>query len=46
MKGCSNPPVCPWTSEIPVDDDDRDKNTDGVHDECEEQILGYQRQHQ
>ncbi len=32
--------------EVPVDDDDRDQDGDGVHDECEEQVLCDERQHQ
>ena len=34
------------TSKVPVDDDNSDEDADGVHDEGEEQVLGYQRQHQ
>lgn len=39
-------PVSPRSSEIPIDDNHGHKDTDGVHDEGKEQILGYQWQHQ
>ena len=38
-------PVSARSSEVPIDDDDRHQNTNGVHDEGEQQILGDQRQH-
>ena len=34
------------TSKVPVDDDNSDEDADGVHDEGEEQVLGYKGQHQ
>ena len=34
------------TSEVPVDDDNSHEDADGVHDEGEEQVLGYKGQHQ
>ena len=36
--------MCSRSSEVPVDDDDGDKNTDGVHDESEQEILGNERE--
>jgi len=36
--------MCSRSSEVPVDDDDGDKNTDGVHDESEQEILGDERE--
>ena len=38
--------MSPGSSEVPVDDDDRDEDTDSVHDEGEEEILGDQREHE
>ena len=36
--------MCSRSSEVPVDDDDRDENTDSVHDEGEQEILGNERE--
>ena len=36
--------VGPWTSEVPVDDDDGREDGDAVHEEGEEQVLGDERQ--
>lgn len=38
--------MSPWTSEIPVDDNDGDQYAHRVHNECKQQIFGYQRKHQ
>lgn len=32
-----------WRAEVPVDDNDRYENGQNVHDEREQQVLGYQR---
>ena len=34
--------MCSGSSEVPVDNDDSDENTDGVHDEREQQVLNNQ----
>ena len=32
-----------WRAKVPVDDDDGDEDREDVHDECEEKVLGDQR---
>ena len=32
--------VCTGTSKVPIDDYNSNKNTDGIHYKCEEEILG------
>ena len=34
--------VCTRSLEVPVDDDDGDEYRDDVHDEREQQVLGYE----
>lgn len=36
-------PVYPWSTEVPVDDDDSDEDCDDVHYEREQQVLGNKR---
>lgn len=39
-------PVRSGSTEVPVDDDHSNQNTDGIHDEGEQKVLGDQRQYQ
>ena len=36
--------MSPRSPEVPIDDDNRHQDGDGVHDECEEQVFGNERQ--
>lgn len=39
-------PMRSWTSKIPIDYDDCDEDTDGVHDKSKQKILGDEWQHE